>query len=81
MFSLARRRHAARYEQEFREDMEMLGCRTPSVLTRVSEHMDQIRAYINEIHVHGMAYTVNGSVYFDTQKFRCASYQSSHPVV
>ncbi len=29
------RAHAARYEAEFMQDMEVLGCRLPTVLTRV----------------------------------------------
>lgn len=71
------RRHAARYEQEFLGDMDMLACKEPDVLTRVSEYMDEIREYINRIHANGMAYTVNGSVYFDSKAYRCADISSA----
>lgn len=67
------RRHAARYEAEFLEDMDALGCRQPTVLTRVSEYMDEIRAYVDGIAAKGMAYASNGSVYFSTKAFRRAS--------
>lgn len=64
------REHAARYEAEFLEDMDMLKCRPPHVLTRVSEYMQEIREYVDKIHANGMAYAVDGSVYFDTEAFR-----------
>ena len=64
------RRHAARYEAEFLEDMDALNCRQPHALTRVSEYMGEIRAYVDRIHANGMAYARGGSVYFDTQAFR-----------
>ena len=67
-----RRRHAARFEAEFLRDMHDLGCREPTVLTRVSEYMHIIVAYIQQIMDKGYAYEANGSVYFDTQAFRCA---------
>lgn len=65
-----RRRHAARYEAEFLEDMDALGCRQPHVLSRVSEYMGEIRDYVDGIAAKGMAYASNGSVYFSTRAFR-----------
>ncbi|KAK9906729.1 hypothetical protein WJX75_006969 [Coccomyxa subellipsoidea] len=64
------RSHAARYEREFMEDLTLLNCRLPDVMTRVSEYMDEIKAYVQQIYENGMAYAVNGSVYFDTQAYR-----------
>ena len=55
------------------QDMDLLKCRWPTVLTRVSEYMDEIRAYVQQIHDNGMAYAVNGSIYFDTQAYRYAA--------
>ena len=65
------RKHAAKYEKEFLDDLQQLGCLMPSLLTRVSEFIPEIRAYIDKIHETGMAYANKGSVYFDTQAFRC----------
>lgn len=51
--------------------MDALGCRRPDVTTRVSEYMDEIVSYVSGIITNGMAYEANGSVYFDTNSFRC----------
>ncbi len=50
--------------------MQKLGCKMPSLLTRVSDFIPEITAYIDKIHENGMAYSTNGSVYFDTQAFK-----------
>ena len=47
-----------------------MGCRPPDVLTRVSEYLPEIVAYVQRIMDNGMAYEANGSVYFSTHKFR-----------
>ena len=73
------RRHAARYEAEFLADMRALGCREPSVLTRVSDYMGVIVAYVQRILGNGFAYEANGSVYFDTRAFECAPRQPGMP--
>ena len=65
------RRHAARYEAEFLEDLVRLNCRMPHVLTRVSEYMDEIREYVQQIFEKGFAYCAEGDIYFDTQAYRC----------
>eukprot|EP00878_Enallax_costatus_P002111 GHUV01002279.1.p1 GENE.GHUV01002279.1~~GHUV01002279.1.p1 ORF type:complete len:785 (+),score=272.34 GHUV01002279.1:146-2500(+) len=64
------RAHAAKYEQEFFEDMDALGVRRPDVLTRVVEFLPEIIDYVQRIVDNGIAYESNGSVYFDTIKFR-----------
>jgi cysteinyl-tRNA synthetase len=50
--------------------MEALGVRRPDVLTRVVEFLPEIVAYVKRIVDNGMGYESNGSVYFDTLKFR-----------
>jgi cysteinyl-tRNA synthetase len=56
--------------QEFLEDLTLLGCRFPDVLTRVSEYIQEIVDFCQKIIGNGMAYAANGSVYFDTQSFQ-----------
>ncbi|KAL3152254.1 hypothetical protein ABBQ32_001333 [Trebouxia sp. C0010 RCD-2024] len=68
------RQHAAKFEKEFLEDMDSLGCRRPDVMTRVSEYMTEIVEYIQTIMGNKMAYESNGSVHFDTQAFREAGH-------
>jgi len=63
------RAHAARFEAEFLEDMEVLGVRPPTVLTRVTEYVPEIVSYVEKIVANGLAYESNASVYFDTQAF------------
>ncbi|GAX84748.1 hypothetical protein CEUSTIGMA_g12170.t1 [Chlamydomonas eustigma] len=64
------RAHAAKFEADFLEDMDSLGCRPPDVLTRVSEYIPEIIEYVQRILDNGMAYESNGSVYFDTRNFK-----------
>jgi len=58
-----------KFEKQFFEDMQALGVKPPSVLTRVSEYMPDIVDYVKKIIDNGFAYASNGSVYFDTAKF------------
>jgi len=58
-----------KYEREFMEDMKRLNVGLPSVITRVSEYIPEIIAFIEKIIANGFAYESNGSVYFDVGKF------------
>ena len=62
-----------KYEQEFHDDMSKLNVRLPTTITRVSEYMPEIIAYIEKIIENGYAYESNNSVYFDVEAF------SAHP--
>lgn len=62
--------HARYYENEFLKDCQDLGVREPDVMTRVTEYVDEIVSFVKKIIENGFAYESNGSVYFDTQKFR-----------
>eukprot|EP00889_Picochlorum_renovo_P002291 jgi/Picre1/29321/NNA_004711.t1 len=68
------RAHAARFEQEFTDDMQSLNIRPPTVMTRVSEYIPEIVSYISTIVDNNLAYESNGSVYFDTQAFRASGH-------
>ncbi|RLN87477.1 hypothetical protein BBJ28_00021997 [Nothophytophthora sp. Chile5] len=61
---------ARQQERAFFEDLAALNVRPPSAVTRVSEHMAEIVAYVEQIQRQGFAYeAVDGSgVYFNTQQ-------------
>ena len=58
-----------KYEAEFLADMAALGVLPPDALTRVSEYVPEIVAFIQRIIGRGFAYSSNGSVYFDTAAY------------
>jgi len=57
------------FEEDFHSDMEALNVLPADVLTRVSQYVPEIIAFIEKIIENGYAYESNGSVYFDTMKF------------
>jgi len=63
------RAHAERFEIEFWEDMRTLNIRDPDVVTRVTEYVEDIKAYCQQIIDNGYGYVSNGSVYFDSAAF------------
>ena len=67
--------YAASFEQEFHEDMRSLGVRQPSALTRVSEFIPDIVAYVKQILDNGFAYAGKhtGSMYFDSHAFAASA--------
>jgi cysteinyl-tRNA synthetase len=56
-------------ETEFFKDCEALNIRLPTVITRVSEYVPEIIAFIQKIIDNGYAYESNGSVYFDVMGY------------
>lgn len=62
--------HARKYEKEYMEDMSRLGIREPDVLTRVTEYVPKIIAYVQTIISKGFAYETNGSVYLSIEEFK-----------
>lgn len=65
---------ARRYEAAYFEDMRSLGVRPPDLVTRVSEYVPDVIAYIAAIVERGMAYAAGGSVYFDVAAFRAGGH-------
>ncbi|KAF8268616.1 tRNA synthetases class I (C) catalytic domain-containing protein [Lactarius quietus] len=57
------------WESKFFEDMARLRVREPDTLTRVTEYVPEIVAFVERIVKNGYAYEVEGSVYFDTSTF------------
>ena len=66
--------HARKYEREFMEDMAALGIREPDVLTRVTEYVPKIIAFVETIIEKGLAYKSNGSVYLSLDAFEKAGH-------
>ena len=62
----------AAFEAEFFEDMAALNVMPPDAITRVSDYVPEVIAYIEGIMANGYSYESNGSVYFDTDAFRDA---------
>jgi len=62
--------HARKFEKDWQQDMDDLKIRHPDVLTRVTEYVPEVVAYIEKIIKEGKGYESNGSVYFDTVEFK-----------
>lgn len=62
--------HARAFEVSYFEDMEALGVKPPDILTRVTEYVPEIVAYIAKIIENKCAYAANGSVYLDLQELK-----------
>ncbi|KIK09833.1 hypothetical protein K443DRAFT_671150 [Laccaria amethystina LaAM-08-1] len=60
---------AAYWEGKFFEEMARLKVREPDIVTRVTEYVPEIVAYVERIIQNGYAYEAEGSVYFDTLTF------------
>ncbi|KAI0784742.1 cysteinyl-tRNA synthetase [Abortiporus biennis] len=57
------------WEAQFFNDMRRLRVRDPDTLTRVTEFVPEIVAFVEQIVKNDFAYAVDGSVYFDTKGF------------
>lgn len=57
------------WEADFFDKMAALNVQMPDKVLRVSEHVPDILRYIERIANNGYAYEVEGSVYFDINKF------------
>ncbi|XP_063362964.1 probable cysteine--tRNA ligase, mitochondrial [Cydia amplana] len=62
---------AKQYEHEFWLDMASLNVEKPLIVARVSDHVHSIESFTQKIIESEMAYvTKDGSVYFDTEKYK-----------
>ena len=61
---------ARKWEDDSFEDMKQLGVEIPDYLTRVTEYVPEIIAFIEQIVDNGYAYPSNGSVYFDIKAYQ-----------
>ncbi|KAJ1448165.1 tRNA synthetases class I (C) catalytic domain-containing protein [Pelagophyceae sp. CCMP2097] len=60
---------AREWESKFLRDMALLGVERPSLMPRVTEYVPEIVSFVAKIIERGVAYAVDGSVYFDTGAF------------
>ena len=58
-----------RFIKEYYQDAGALGIRPATVHPRATEHIPQIIALVQKLIDKGLAYEVNGDVYFDTSAF------------
>ena len=69
---------AEKYIEAYFEDADRLGVKRADVHPRVTEHMQDIIDMVQTIMDNGLAYEVNGDVYFEVRKFALTA---SFPVV
>ena len=68
---------ASKYEIEFWQDMKALNVMKPTIITRVTDHVENaILPFIERLLVNKFAYISNSSVYFDVRSFEESSKQS-----
>ncbi|MBI1745131.1 MAG: cysteine--tRNA ligase [Acidobacteria bacterium] len=58
-----------RYIRQAEEDFDALGMIRPSVEPKVTEHMGEIIAFVQALMDKGVAYAVDGDVYYEVNKF------------
>ena len=58
------------YIQEFEKTLKGIGSQVPSITPRVTEYMDKIIAYVDNLVKIGAAYVVDGDVYFRVEKIK-----------
>lgn len=66
--------HARRYERRFFSDTRQLGIRDPDVVTRVTECVPEVVAFVQKIMDNGFAYQGKSSIFFDTEAYRKAGH-------
>lgn len=58
------------YSERFLKDMDKLNILMPHVLPRATNHISEMIEMIQKLLKKGLAYEVDGNVYFDVRKFR-----------
>lgn len=57
------------YIREFNDDMQALHCSPPTHEPRATHHIPEMIALIQELEAKGLAYAINGDVYFAVDRF------------
>jgi len=61
---------ADRYIRTYNEDMDALGVDRPTISPRATEHIDGMISLINTLLQKGLAYVVDGDVYYAVEKWK-----------
>lgn len=61
---------ADKYTEAFFEDLDSLRTRTPDIVPKATEHVDEIVQFVQELIDKGAAYETDGDIYFDLMKFK-----------
>lgn len=62
-------RVARLYENEFLQDMDAMNILRPNVILRVTEHINEIIEYLEDIESKGYTYLIEDGLYFDLSAF------------
>lgn len=65
---------------EYYKEMDALGIRRAHIYPKVSEHMKEIVALVEKLLAKGIAYEVDGDVFYDVSKFPGYGKLSKHPM-
>ena len=71
---------AAKFIEEYYTDMDALGVRRAHTYPKVSEHIAEIIALVQKLIVKGVAYEVDGDVFYDVAKFKGYGKLSKQPL-
>ncbi len=61
---------AEKYIDSFMEDVRKLGMKKADVYPKATEHINEIISLIKKLEEKGIAYNVNGNVFYDVSKFK-----------
>ncbi len=61
---------AEQYIDEYYKDMDRLGLRKPTYEPRATDHIEEIINLVRELEKKGLAYEVDGDVYYRLQRFK-----------
>jgi cysteinyl-tRNA synthetase len=60
---------AEHFTQAFMEDTAKLGIKTPHIVCKATDHIQEMIDLISKLEKNGLTYQAGGNVYFDVQKF------------
>ena len=61
---------AEKYTKAFFEDLERLKVKRASIYPKATEHIEEIIEFIKRLERNGLAYNVDGNVFYDVSKFK-----------